>query len=348
MLTPLSRPPARSVMVLTALVVVLSQTALGQETTTEKAERLGTTSVAKTSSAVIDKAGLFSPDAVKKAIADLERVEQAGRFPTIVETVDSLRGAPIKDEAERKAGRSAANGIYILIEKQSHKLETIVAPRLRTAIAPKTVTDALLEPFKKREFDAGLAGAVATIEKAVDRVKLIPSVDSSTALVVRNQAKLTLAGARRIIEAAEAKAIAMGHKMNIAVVDEGGHLLSFARMDGARPASAYSAITKATSSATFRQETGPLPKGASAPDLHLSLSLQNAVSESGGKLTTLLGGIPVVLDGQVIGAVGVGGGTGEQDVEVAKAGVHSFLEAVIGPKTSARPVSDEHNLRLDR
>ena len=102
----------------------------------------------------------------------------------------------------------------------------------------------------------------------------------------------------------------MNLKVNIAVVDDGGHLLAFDRMDGARPASGYTAITKAITAATFRAETGPLPKGTTAPDPLLNLSLQNAAAASGGKLTTLLGGIPVVVDGQVIGGVGVGGGTG--------------------------------------
>jgi glc operon protein GlcG len=100
----------------------------------------------------------------------------------------------------------------------------------------------------------------------------------------------------------------MGVKANIAVVDDGGHLLAFARMDGARPASAYTAQTKATTAATFRQETGTLPpKGE--PDLLLNLSLQNAAAASGGKITTLKGGVPVVVDEQVIGAVGGGGGS---------------------------------------
>jgi glc operon protein GlcG len=117
----------------------------------------------------------------------------------------------------------------------------------------------------------------------------------------------------------------MNLKMNIAVVDDGGHLLSFARMDGARPASGYTAITKATTAATFRQETGPLPKGTTSPDPLLNLSIQNAAAASGGKITTLFGGVPVLVDGQVIGGVGVGGGSGEQDAQVAKAGVEAFL-----------------------
>lgn len=150
--------------------------------------------------------------------------------------------------------------------------------------------------------------------------------DAASALVIRNRIELNLSGAELIMSTARVKALAMGLKLNIAVVDSGGHLLAFARMDGARPASGYTALTKAATAATFRQETGPLPK--TEPDVLLSLSLQNAAQASGGKLTTLKGGVPVVVDGQVIGAVGIGGGTGEQDAEVAKAGIQALLEAL--------------------
>jgi len=145
-------------------------------------------------------------------------------------------------------------------------------------------------------------------------------------LVIRNQVRLTLDGARTIIAAAAEQAAVMSLKMNIAVVDEGGHLLSFDRMDGARPASGYTAITKASTAATFRQPTGPLPVGTSTPDPLLNLSLQIAAQASGGKITTLLGGLPIAVDGQVIGGVGVGGGSGEQDTQVARAGVQAFLD----------------------
>lgn len=143
-------------------------------------------------------------------------------------------------------------------------------------------------------------------------------------LVTRDRVQLNLAGAEAVLDAAKQKAAALGLKCNIAVVDDGGHLLAFARMDGARPASAATALTKAVSAATFRQETGPLPAKGD-PDVLLSLGLPSA---SGGKITTLKGGVPVVVDGQVVGAVGVGGGTGEQDVEVARAGIQALLDAV--------------------
>ncbi len=120
----------------------------------------------------------------------------------------------------------------------------------------------------------------------------------------------------------------MGLKVNIAVVDDGGHLIAFARMDGARPASGYTAMTKATTAATFRQDTGPVPPGVEQPDPLLNLSLQNAASASGGKVTTLFGGVAIKIDGQVVGAVGVGGGTGEQDAEVARAGIAAMMEKI--------------------
>lgn len=127
--------------------------------------------------------------------------------------------------------------------------------------------------------------------------------ESDTApLITRDQVKLNLAGAERILQAAQAQAEKMKLKVNIAVVDDGGHLIAFSRMDGARPASVYTALTKATTAATLRQDTGPLPPGATQPDVWLNLSVQNAAAMSGGKFTTLRGGVAIALDGQVIGA----------------------------------------------
>ena len=144
-------------------------------------------------------------------------------------------------------------------------------------------------------------------------------------LVIRNQVRLTLEGARIIIEAAAKHAASLNLRVNIAVVDDGGYLLSFDRMNGARPASGYTAITKATTAATYRQPAGPIPARTAIPDPLLDLSLQIAAQASGGKITTLHGGVPVVVDGQEIGAVGVGGGSDEQDAQVAREGVQAFL-----------------------
>lgn len=148
-------------------------------------------------------------------------------------------------------------------------------------------------------------------------------------LITRDQIKINLAGAEQIVAAAKHKAAEMKLNVNIAVVDDGGHLLAFARMDGARPASVGTALTKAIAAATTRQATKPLRREENPEEnLLLNLSLQNAAAAGGTKMTHLLGGVPVVVDGQVIGAVGVGGGTGEQDAEIAKAGIEALLEAI--------------------
>jgi glc operon protein GlcG len=156
-------------------------------------------------------------------------------------------------------------------------------------------------------------------------------------LVVREQVRLGLRGAETILAGARQKAAAMGLNVNIAVVDDGGHLIAFARMDRARPASGYTAITKATTAATFRQATGPVPPGTTDPDPLLNLSLQNAAAASGGKITTLFGGVPIVIDGQVVGGVGVGGGSGEQDAEISRAGIARLMDELTTTRTLTKP-----------
>src|SRR5262245_47399730 len=107
-------------------------------------------------------------------------------------------------------------------------------------------------------------------------------------LVTRGRVQLNLAGAEVILADARKKAEEMKLKVNIAIVDDGGHLLAFARMDGARPASGYTAITKAVTAATFRQETGPLPpKGE--PDPPLNLTPHNAAAPGGSTPTPVNG-----------------------------------------------------------
>lgn len=154
-----------------------------------------------------------------------------------------------------------------------------------------------------------------------------PESSAEQPLVERDRIRLTLAGAERALAASREKARQMGVRVNIAVVDDGGHLIAFARMDGARPGSVYTSITKATSAATKRGATGPLRAGE--PDgTQLSLAVENAAAVSGGKFTTLKGGIPIVVADQVIGAVGVGGATGEEDAEVAGAGVAALVKQI--------------------
>jgi glc operon protein GlcG len=170
-------------------------------------------------------------------------------------------------------------------------------------------------------------------------VAVISSSSAETPqLVVRDQARLTLAGAQTVLKAAEEQAEALAVRENIAVVDEGGHLLACARMDGARSASVATALTKAVSAAMMRSETGPVFKGASPEHGTLNLAIEHAAAASGGTLTIVYGGIPILFDGQVVGAIGVGGGSEEQDVSVGRAGAAALPTATPGKDhNSKRP-----------
>jgi glc operon protein GlcG len=141
-------------------------------------------------------------------------------------------------------------------------------------------------------------------------------------LVTRNHPRLTLEGARAVLAAAEAAAVATGIAVIIAAVDEGGHLLAFARMDGAKPSSVEIALVKARAAALRRSATGPYME-AGEPNLRMSLGLAAAAP---AYQTPLRGGVPLVVDSQVVGGIGVSAGTEQQDLTIARAGA-----AVLGP-----------------
>jgi len=137
--------------------------------------------------------------------------------------------------------------------------------------------------------------------------------------MIRQAPKLTAEGARAIVAAAEARAREIGVPQCIAVVDEGGHLLAFLRMDGGKISSVRVAITKAVSAATRRSPTGPVP--SDDPSVLLSLGLPLATE---GTITPIRGGLPILVEGQVVGGIGVSSGTEEQDVDCAQAGVNAL------------------------
>jgi len=126
--------------------------------------------------------------------------------------------------------------------------------------------------------------------------------------------KLTYDGAKTALAAAIAKAEEIGVPQNIVIVDDGGHLLAFARMDGAKLLSIKTCQSKALSAASHRQPTARLH---AADEVKLAFA-------SGGKLTNLKGGLPIILEGVCVGAVGVGSGTGDQDVDVARAALKAL------------------------
>ncbi|SNS96093.1 Uncharacterized conserved protein GlcG, DUF336 family [Granulicella rosea] len=127
---------------------------------------------------------------------------------------------------------------------------------------------------------------------------------------------LTLEDARRLITAAETKAEAIGQPMCIAVVDAGGNLLAFERMTNAWIGSIDIAQKKAFTSRAFDITTKDLGANSQSGDQFFGIHASN-----GGRIMIFAGGLPIVMEGKVIGAIGVSGGSGEQDHAVAEAGL---------------------------
>ncbi|MGQ0792806.1 MAG: GlcG/HbpS family heme-binding protein [Deltaproteobacteria bacterium] len=130
---------------------------------------------------------------------------------------------------------------------------------------------------------------------------------------------MTLRDARRVISAAEAKAGEIGQPMNIAVADAGGNLVAHARMDGAWIGSIDISINKAYTSRAFDIATKDLAGHSQSGGQFFGIHASN-----GGRIMIFAGGIPLKRDGKVIGAVGVSGGSGEQDHAVAESGAAAF------------------------
>ena len=126
---------------------------------------------------------------------------------------------------------------------------------------------------------------------------------------------VTLAEAQRIVTAAEEKAREIGQPMNIAVVEVGGNLKAFGRMETAWTASIDISIDKAFTAAALGMPTQDLA-GMAQP----GQPLFGIHTTNGGRIVIFAGGIPLMRDGEVVGAVGVSGGTVDQDQEVAEAG----------------------------
>ena len=130
---------------------------------------------------------------------------------------------------------------------------------------------------------------------------------------MKNKSVLEFADVKAIAAAAEAEALKHNWAVSIAIVDDGGHLLWFQRLDGAAPISAHIAPGKARTSALGRRETkiyedminGGRVSFLSAPGLEGMLE----------------GGVPILKDGQCLGAVGVSGVKSTEDAQIAKAGV---------------------------
>ncbi len=136
--------------------------------------------------------------------------------------------------------------------------------------------------------------------------------------LLQDTQQLTYAGAAIAIAAAVAKSKELAAPECIAVVDAGGNLLAFARVEGAAVLAREPAIAKAATSASIGMPTGGIP-------FEFGTNLGFA---SQGGIVNLGGGFPILLNGRVLGAIGVGSGTTEQDVAVAEAGRDALLAAL--------------------
>lgn len=134
---------------------------------------------------------------------------------------------------------------------------------------------------------------------------------------MQTKSVLTAADVKKIAVAAEAEALANNWAVSIAIVDDGGHLLWFQRLDGVAPMSSHIAPAKAKTAAMGRRETkiyeDIINNGRTA---FVTVPFVEGMLE---------GGVPIVIDGQVIGAVGVSGVKSEQDAQIAKAGIAALV-----------------------
>jgi len=133
---------------------------------------------------------------------------------------------------------------------------------------------------------------------------------------------INLKDAQHVIAAAEAKAREIGQPMNIAVVDGGGNLVSHVRMDGAWIGSIDISINKAFTARAFDITTAQLSENSQPGQQFYGIQNSNH-----GRIMIFAGGVPLRRNGQVVGAIGVSGGSGTQDQAVATSGASAIQAA---------------------
>ena len=130
---------------------------------------------------------------------------------------------------------------------------------------------------------------------------------------------VSLDAARKVIRAGQDKARDIGQPMNIAVVDAGANLVAFERMEGAWLGSIDISINKAFTARAFDIETKTLGENSQSGNQFFGIHASNH-----GRVMIFAGGVPLKQNGQVVGAVGVSGGSGKQDQDVAEAAAKAF------------------------
>src|SRR6267378_1477117 len=134
--------------------------------------------------------------------------------------------------------------------------------------------------------------------------------------------RLTLAGARKMMETAIAIAERDRIPISVAIADAGGHLILFERMDGGRFHTVHSSTTKAVCAASNKRPTSA--KGAVGQDLDTNHALGLALAAGIERWTAMEGGCPVIVDGECIGGVGVAGADWQTDERIARAAVEAI------------------------
>jgi len=145
-------------------------------------------------------------------------------------------------------------------------------------------------------------------------------------MITRPALKLNWEGTVKILQAAVRKAEEIGVPMSVAVMDDGANLLGFARTDEGKPHNIKIAMAKARAAASNRKPTGKIGTMGNPIDDHMAIAIPLAAGPD--MYVTFSGGLPIMVDGHCVGGVGTSGGTGEQDLAVAQAG----LEALGAPR----------------
>lgn len=134
-----------------------------------------------------------------------------------------------------------------------------------------------------------------------------------------DEPRLTTERIQRVLDAAVERAGAIEVPMGISVVDAGGNLVGFVKMEGAFVHTNHTSFAKAYTAASVRR---PTHETGIPPEI-----LAELASTTQGRLTRLPGGYPLLLDGRVVGGIGVGGGNAQEDMDVAKAGAAALRPA---------------------
>jgi uncharacterized protein GlcG (DUF336 family) len=170
----------------------------------------------------------------------------------------------------------------------------------------------------KRAIAAGILGAILSVSSATAQQQPAPAANPLDAVpdampfATPYGAPISAAKAQAALQAAAAEAAKRNWPMNIAVVDSGANLVAFLRMDGAQLASVAISEHKARTAAKYRRATKVFEDAVQLRDFKYILTLDDVIASRGG--------IPLVEDGKIIGAIGCSGATGSQDEVICTAG----------------------------